>query len=406
MSNRGIETVFIVGAGFSSYAGLPLTTGFTEAILEGRDSKSSLSRMIVDFLATFIHDTFGHSRTASAKYWPELEDVFTCIDLAANTGHHLGATFSSADLRTVRRALLSRIIRMLDQRYKVARNNKGANWSKLDTFFWHVAEARAGFISMNWDTVIERQLDATQSGFLIDYCSDALPAKIRPMPDPEDFSTERKYLKAIEGTAMITMEEVPKAKDIAKVIPIIKIHGSINWLYCDNCRRLFYFPPDAASRIATQLISANDLARMRSFLNKEQSLQDTSRPQQPPLHCICSTKVGLGTRIATFSYRKALDFPMFQKSWFAAEELLRDSKRWVFIGYSLPAADYEFKYLLKRIQLSTTRIPEFIVVTGGKSRDVSRTYDNYQKFFGRSIKKETTFFPSGLSQDALLAIFD
>ena len=406
-SDGQVETVFVVGAGFSSYAGLPLTSGFTEAILEARELGRGPSRLIVDFLTTFIHDAFDHSRTASAKHWPELEDVFTCIDLSANTGHHLSCSFAPADLRTVRRALLSRIIRMLDQRYKLARKNKDANWRKLEAFFWHVAEASAGFISMNWDTVIERQLDATQSGFVVDYSCDALPAKTSELPDREDFSSKRSYLKALRASKAVSLETPPRSgEEATRIIPIVKIHGSINWLYCDNCRRLFYFSPGMAHRIADQLLSANDLARIGTFLQPKKGAQDeTPRSQQQPLYCLCSTEVALGTRIATFSYRKALDFPMFQKSWFAAEELLRSAKRWVFIGYSLPPADYEFKYLLKRIQLSRTVKPEFIVITGGSRRDISRTYDNYQKFFGRSIRKKTTFFSAGLSQDALAAIF-
>ena len=36
---------------------------------------------------------------------------------------------------------------------------------------------------------------------------------------------------------------------------------------------------------------------------------------------------------------------MFQKSWFSAEKLLLAAENWIFISYSLPAADFEFKYL-------------------------------------------------------------
>lgn len=410
MSLNRIDTVFIVGAGFSSYAGLPLTSGFTEAILEARRFDSGPSRMMVDFLTTFIRDAFDHSPAAGARHWPDLEDIFTCIDLSANTGHHLGGTFAPSDLRTVRRALLARIIRMLDQKYKAARKKKDPNWRKLDEFFLRVESAHVGFVSMNWDTVIERKLDATQSGrFLPDYCCDALPAKVANTPDSEDFSSRRDYLKALRKSYGISIEPPPvNQKNLDRVIPIIKIHGSANWLYCDNCRALFYFSPDKATRIADQLLSEDDLARMRLFLQKKKNIEEPPAysSSQPPLKCVCSTDVVLATRIATFSYRKALDFPMFQKSWFAAEDLLRFAKRWVFIGYSLPPADYEFKYLLKRIQLSRQSTPEFVVVTGGSQRDVSRTYDNYQKFFGRSIKRKSTFFSTGMSQDALATIFE
>jgi hypothetical protein len=82
--------------------------------------------------------------------------------------------------------------------------------------------------------------------------------------------------------------------------------------------------------------------------------------------------------------------------------LLRSADRWVFVGYSLPAADYEFKYLLKRIQLSRTSEPSFVIVSGGKKGDVKRTYDNYQRFFGRRVTK-ANFFADGLTPEAIAA---
>src|ERR1035441_3765147 len=95
--------VYIVGAGFSQYAGLPLQAGFTEALLERRAHKSYPLRPLISHLGGFVHDVFDHNVSAKAKFWPNLEDVFTNIDLAANTGHHLGPTHAPSDLRTTRR---------------------------------------------------------------------------------------------------------------------------------------------------------------------------------------------------------------------------------------------------------------------------------------------------------------
>jgi hypothetical protein len=407
MSIPSVETIFIVGAGFSYYAGLPLTNQFSEAILEGRDFGHGPSRITVDFLTKFILDAFDHSTRARGKYWPDLEDVFTCVDLAANSGHHLGATFAPADLRTVRRAVLSRIIRMLDQKYQKGRRSKGPDWRKLDDFFLRVDSLKVGFISMNWDTVIERKLLLKTPGLSIDYGCDAFPANIPDPPNRDDYSSEKVFLKKIrEGQMILTGTTVLSGGKSAGTTPVIKIHGSANWLYCDNCRRLFWLHPDQSVRVADQLVREDDLRRIGLFLRKKGKhveLTIEKLAQQPWVRCLCSDRVPLGIRIATFSYRKALDFPMFQKSWFSAEELLRSAKKWVFIGYSLPAADYEFKYLLKRAQLCRPERPQFIVVSGGSNRDVHRTYDNYHKFFGRCIDK-SAFFSSGLTPEALTAI--
>jgi hypothetical protein len=105
----------------------------------------------------------------------------------------------------------------------------------------------------------------------------------------------------------------------------------------------------------------------------------------------------LGTRFATFSYRKALDFPMHERSWDSAEHLLRAAKTWIFIGYSLPAADYEFKLLLKRVQLSRSPDPHVVLMTGGGPEAADRTERSYQRFFGPSI---ATVFKDGLDADA------
>jgi len=297
---------------------------------------------------------------------------------------------------------------MLDQKYEAGRKRKGPEWKKLDDLFWQIRPQHVGFISMNWDTVIERMLASTGHP-LIDYCCDARHAAgIQEPPDLETSGEREKYMEEIEKSQVVMLAPTrgtpsPPRKTST---PIVKIHGSANWLYCDNCRQLFWFSPDESGFIPNQIIRREDFSRIMEFLPEKRSLvEDAIRRhrQYPEMRCcLCSEKVALGTRIATFSYRKALDFPMFHNSWLAAEELLRSARRWVFIGYSLPAADYEFKYLLKRTQLSRAKPPEFVVITGGKELDIGRTLDNYRRFLGRAVD-DSNRFRDGLTPDAVAA---
>lgn len=399
MAPKSIKTAYVVGAGFSSYAGLPLTAGFTDAILAAREFGGGPSKLIVDYASRFIRETFNHSTKAKADKWPDLEDIFTCVDLAANSGHHLGSSFRPSDLRTVRRAILSRIIRMLDQGYEKGRRKKGDDWFTLDNFFSTLKPDEVGFISMNWDNVVERKLQIRLGEPLIDYNCDALPAAIPDLPNEDDYPSSARYIRALKkyDGAVHSAKELSDG-DKKKCVPLIKIHGSINWLYCDNCRRLFWCHPDQVSRIADQMITPEDLDRMERILGKSAVKKQTTISKlrkTPPVLCFCADGVALGSRIATFSYRKALEFPMFQKSWFAAEELLRNAEEWVFIGYSLPAADFEFKYLLKRTQLSRKRPPLIKVVSGGSKKSTLTTLRNYRRFFGRDISS-SRFYPKGL----------
>jgi hypothetical protein len=368
--------IYIVGAGFSMHAGLPLQADFTEALLAPRAEASHPMHHLIAHLGKFVHDAFDHNESAKARFWPNLEDVFTNIDLAANTGHHLGPTHAPSGLRTTRRVLLARMIYMLNEMYIEAEGKKAGNWNRLDRFFKGLDINRSAFISMNWDTVIERSLAQRRKVNNFDYRCGAIAAKF--------------------GGKGNVISERALAKT-SKQVPVVKIHGSVNWLYCDNCRQLYWFPTGDAIRVAMQLITPQEAKKL--------GLEEPEECAR--WRCLNCTTVPLTTRIATFSFLKALDFPMFERSWLSAEGLLRNADKWVFIGYSLPAADYEFKHLLKRVQLSRKEAPEFIVITKRPEKysedDYDYTYANYQGFFGRAIRKQENYFDAGLSDKAIRA---
>ncbi len=288
---------------------------------------------------------------------------------------------------------------MLDQKYKAGQKRKQSpQWAALDRFFSMADPSTDGFISMNWDTVIERKMESAQDMVALDYGCEAIAAGIPDLPNPEYFPSQAKYEAAMRKPLVVKPFVSGTTKAAPPTIPAIKIHGSINWLYCDNCRRLFSFDPAKAVRIANQLMTEDDLRRIGKSIGKNGAAAQITLARMvatPRLTCICTEGVPLGTRIATFSYRKALEFPMFQKSWFAAESLLRDAARWIFIGYSLPSADFEFKYLLKRMQLCRRTQPEIIVISGGDPEMLARTQANYRRFFGNTISK-SNFVEDGL----------
>ncbi len=89
---------------------------------------------------------------------------------------------------------------------------------------------------------------------------------------------------------------------------------------------------------------------------------------------------------------------MHSATWRTAEEYLKDSSQWVFFWYSMPAADFEFKYLLKRVQLSEACRPRITVITGGTDADT--TIKRFDNFFGK-VAKERTYFREGLTKEVL-----
>ena len=88
------KTALIVGAGFSSIAGLPLQSEFTKQLLKAGTFKHGKSRYLMPTLGEFALETFGFRPNHDLASYPELEDIFTTLDLSANTGHHLGRKYA------------------------------------------------------------------------------------------------------------------------------------------------------------------------------------------------------------------------------------------------------------------------------------------------------------------------
>jgi hypothetical protein len=365
--------LFIVGAGFSYNAGLPLATGFTKALLApATPLKPNHPNAILNAaIRRFVNDAFGGGATVAASNWPPLEDIFTTIDLAANTGHHLGPNYSASLLRTMRRALIVRFMRMLRIAYNERARRPDSNWRNLECFLDGIDVSEAAFLSLNWDTVIESGLSRTQGLHNVDYACGAFAAEFN-----KSGAIKRRLFKPAVPT-----------------LRLLKPHGSVNWMYCDCCSRMYWFEPQETARIASRLFKASDSEAVYDLIRRR-----AAAVKKKALCPVCKAET-LGTRFATFSYRKALDFPMHLATWTEAERQLRRARNWIFIGYSLPPADYEFKFLLKRVQLSRPDPPRVIVITSGGAR--SETAKNYKKFFGTKTIPPADIFADGLSDGAL-----
>src|SRR5207302_1082368 len=86
-----MTTAVILGAGFSKCAELPTQAEFFDLLLAPELSQTPLQKCITGVIQQFLAEVFGWRPSAPL---PSLEDYFTCIDLSANTGHHLGIKYT------------------------------------------------------------------------------------------------------------------------------------------------------------------------------------------------------------------------------------------------------------------------------------------------------------------------
>jgi len=267
--------------------------------------------------------------------------------LAANSGHHLGSLYSPRKLRAIRRFSIHRIFDIIDQ---AVVTNVEPMRHLLNAVATHPSNV---VISTNWDIVVENRL--REAGATYNY-----------------------------GIPVESFYGAPSPSHATRGLMVLKLHGSSNWLYCDWCRRIF----GGESDLKTALI--------RWAYLEPGDFQAVGEPLDPGLFIVDRAMcrycgVSLGARLATFSYEKGFDQFQFQATWAAALQRLQSARNWVFIGYSLPEADFNLRHMLKTAELSTTYAerPAIHVVLKG-DREVPR----YERFFGL---KKSSFSLDGLN---------
>ncbi len=332
------KLTLILGSGFSKEAGIPTTAELAVEFLKTPDHgvlKEELEICITSALKEFWTEIFGYRDNASP---PSLEDHFTVLDLAANSGHHLGVNWSPKRLRAIRRFSIHRVFQILDKAMGSA--------PAIDSLFHSIGEHfDFSIVTLNWDIVCENRLPngvnyGIRVGKLETSCVDP------------------------EGTLLL------------------KLHGSSNWLYCDNCRRI-WAGRDKSGLWEKAFLNPSEFKLFDENLTEDKVDLDLE-PDKHCKHCFSS----MGGRIATFSFRKDFSLPQFQTIWNRASEVLSESKFWLMIGYSMPQADYEFRHLLKSAQkarnLSSDGEADIRAISlATEQSDGGR--GNYEKFFGTSL---------------------
>jgi hypothetical protein len=199
----------ILGAGFSRCAGLPFQAQFADELLTNNPNDRR-NRVITRAIKGFLTFTFGWQ---AATPLPALEDIFTMIDLSAGTGHALGPPNMPRRLRALRRLLIHRVFSILDRRFHHSHEIHELLTRVL------ARDANASFIVLNWDIVLERHLQSLGQAFC--YEADEFP-----------------WSGAFPPAPFVTR--------------LIKVHGSANWVYCDNCRQVF---SDAESKLSLESLT-------------------------------------------------------------------------------------------------------------------------------------------------------
>jgi NAD-dependent SIR2 family protein deacetylase len=153
---------------------------------------------------------------------------------------------------------------------------------------------------------------------------------------------------------------------------LLKLHGSINWLFCKTCSRL-----ELGSSASTKYITIMGRVLGDATIEMEKSfLADGSKCPK------CGTE--LRPLLIAPTHLKDYRNPHLAQVWYHAERVLRECDRAILVGYSLPEDDIEVIYLLKR-GLAHLSPQQITVVQKDDKRPVLNQSDvgrRYRALFG------------------------
>lgn len=351
-----IGPVLILGAGATKACEGPLTN---DILFEADQAVSAIEREgYLALLDRFLEQVFRlpprPSRVKSS--YPGLPLLMSLIDAAIDRGQPL-SNYDVAMLREVRAALDYTIFAVLELKLRGA--TPPLHKQATDLLFPLAMEPR--LISLNYDIIADNMLAARSDGTFPDYGC--------------DIQTET-------------------YRNWGKFGRLLKLHGSLNWLYCPNCLRLDV----AVSRSGRGFSKALE----QLFISEGGDANDLEHRYtchgSPCNNCGTSVRPVMITPTQRKDYRN----PHIAQVWYTAEQMLRSATEVVFVGYSMPPDDVEVVYLFKR-GLEHLQARQITVVEFDKANRAIAEHDvgqRYQSVFGAGIQWHTCGFAGWLDERA------
>ena len=306
------DVVFVLGAGASYGDGVPLQRDILPMLLDGSMEnleRSAIGRQVKEFIeANFYVD-------AEAGEFPKLGAVFGFLDYFISQRESLNARYDYEEIIVVKENLIKIIHYIVNERS----NRQSPFYHR----FWEAIQRHnrnASIITLNYDTLLEQAFQPlySETGY-IDYCIHLMNY------EKHDTLKEFQFWVNPREPVMAEPHEDPA------LFKIIKLHGSLNWKYCNCCNQA--------------LLTTWD----RSIDLDSGSFVGYTQPEQKEYEYICPVD---GTEFQTLilppSYVKILSNPVISQLFSEASREIRATRRIVFIGYSLSDGDVHVKALLKK----------------------------------------------------------
>jgi hypothetical protein len=359
------KTVFILGAGFSKTAGAPSQGEIMNAIfalpnhidgvLDARDcfrdfllnelnlAEGKLGKATLEDIYTPIDRCIADGISLRSKGPDKLKEIRDQIDFLISTAIETKIGASPLENRGYIRVFAELLVSIAERRAEYAKEDSAKKAKAYDPF---------SVICLNWDILLDnsiaRALEAAykpgqrvgdyEAFGVVDYCCYVSSLV-------EDDSRIRTGLWSLGARGYN--------------VKLLKIHGSLNWLQCSHCQRLF--------------TTFDEKVSIQNFISRRTCRHCDKYGEKPLLH---------GTLLMP-TFLKDLSNFQLKLVWQNAGVEIMEADRLVFIGYSLPFADFEFRQLISRMVKKSAEIVSVLY----KDPGFTEAKERYETFFsGHSVE--------------------
>lgn len=351
------DTVFFLGAGFSKAAGAPLQSELMGKVLDyrGYDYQNPIKEY-QNRLNSFLRDAFFLNDSQRRNF--NLEDFYTPIDKCINEGISFRG-YRVDYIQKIRNELSTLIGIVIDSELNKYEGDK----EFLDLFCQYIVENSKGsrnkkkcsIITTNWDILLDRRIFE----------------RLRNQ-DPPIVSSTIDHGTHVVGYKGNREDQIAPALSVLSKggisVKLYKIHGSLNWLKCPSCDRLY------VNKNLKVGILEDGLNAYCRFCYKQYHLPDD-----------IPGGFNLQPQIIYPTFLKELNTTHFSNIWNSVSRDLAETKRVVFIGYSFQQADFEIRQLL------ASKLPDNCeIINVGKDPELNEddngygtsAQSRYKNFFG------------------------
>lgn len=295
--------VFFLGAGTSFSGGSPTFANFRNKakdvlskMLENRELDSTKISLFQDVLTQWDKDFSDYN----------IEEYYSAIEMNEQLN---GEDESSTTTGEIAKFIALTIQKSID-------TPSTPSYELLAAY-----EVKKAIITTNWDILLEHS--------------------IRKFPVTNAFS----YGDEIQPYGEINQ---PRSSGSTRyVIPILKLHGSLNWGFCKKCGQIYWF----GEKIYGQLVSNNGMK-----CKKHIDVRLTSLIVPPTLSKLERAE----TREENSPY-----VPL-RSIWSKASEYLMLCEKVYFIGYSFPETDVQMKIFISNALRKNKNLKEVTIVSNSK----------------------------------------